>query len=138
MRRRRCLIPASGFYEWKGDVPGKKQAYHIHRPDNGLFAFAGLWEHWLGPDGSELETAAIITTDANRTIADIHNRMPVVIMPEDFETWLNTAEADAAPAATLLRPAPEDYFVAEPTIIARNNLPPRPPPASQENQPKLL
>jgi putative SOS response-associated peptidase YedK len=138
MKRRRCLIPASGFYEWKGDIPGKKQAYHIHRPDHGPFAFAGLWEHWQGPDGSELETAAIITTDANRAIADIHNRMPVVIMPEDFNAWLNANETDAATAAKLLRPAPEDYFVAEPTVIVRNAPPPRPPPAVQERQPKLL
>ena len=62
IRRRRCLIPADGFYEWEGDVPGKKRPYFIHRPDHGLMAFAGIWEHWLGPDGSELETAAIITT----------------------------------------------------------------------------
>jgi putative SOS response-associated peptidase YedK len=138
MKRRRCLIPASGFYEWKGDVPGKKQAFTIHRPAHGLFAFAGLWEHWLGPDGSELETAAIITTDANRTVADIHSRMPVVIMPEDFDTWLNVNEVDAATAAKLLRPVPDDYFVAEPTVIARNGPPPRPRPVVQEHQPKLL
>jgi putative SOS response-associated peptidase YedK len=138
MKRRRCLIPVSGFYEWKGDVPGKKQAYYIHRPDHGLFAFAGLWEHWLGPDGSELETAAIITTESNRTIADIHNRMPVVIMPEDFDTWLNASETDAAMAAKLLRPAPEDYFIAEPTVIVRNAPPPRPREVAPEGQPKLL
>ncbi|MBI3674657.1 MAG: SOS response-associated peptidase, partial [Rhizobiales bacterium] len=61
MRRRRCLIPADGFYEWAGE-PGRKQAHFFHRPDGGLFAFAGLWEHWMGPDGSELETGLIITT----------------------------------------------------------------------------
>jgi putative SOS response-associated peptidase YedK len=138
MKRRRCLIPASGFYEWKGDVPGKKQAFHIHRPDHGLFAFAGLWEHWLGSDGSEIETAAIITTDANQVVAEIHNRMPVVIMPEDFAAWLNISETETTTAAKLLRPAPDDYFVAEPTIITRNSPPPRPRPAVQEGQPKLL
>lgn len=138
MKRRRCLIPADGFYEWKGDVPGKKQPFHIHRPDHGLFAFAGLWEHWMGPDGSELETAAIITTVANRAIADIHERMPVVIMPEDFDAWLNTTETEVVTAAKLLRPAPEDYFIAEPTIVARNNPPPRERPAVPDRQPKLL
>lgn len=57
-RRRRCLIPADGFYEWQGNVPGKKIPHLIHRPDHGLFAFAGLFEHWMGPDGSELETSS--------------------------------------------------------------------------------
>ena len=88
MKRRRCLIPADGFYEWQGDVPGKKQPWFIHRPDDGLFAFAGLWEHWMGADGSEIETGVIITTAPNKTIATIHDRMPVVINPDDYETWL--------------------------------------------------
>jgi putative SOS response-associated peptidase YedK len=63
MKRRRCLIPADGFYEWEGDVPGKKQPWFIRRPDDGLFAFAGLWEYWMGADGSELESAAIVTCE---------------------------------------------------------------------------
>lgn len=120
MRRRRCLIPADGFYEWKGDVPGRKQPFHIHRPGHSLFAFAGLWEHWQGPDGSELESAAIITTEPNAPLAQIHNRMPVIIMPEDFTRWLDHEGTDAAAAATLLRPAPDDYFVFEPTVIERS------------------
>jgi len=85
MKRRRCLIPADGFYEWKGEI-GKKQAFHLHRPDEGLFAFAGLWEPWMGADGSEIETGLIITTEPNREVAAIHPRMPVVIAPEDYET----------------------------------------------------
>ncbi len=116
MNRRRCLIPADGFYEWKGDVPGKKQPFLIHRPDDGLFAFAGLWEHWMGADGSELETAAIMTCAPNRLISEIHSRMPVVIEPADFETWLLGGVAEAR---SLLRPAAEDYFVAEPAQIDR-------------------
>ena len=116
MKRRRCLIPADGFYEWLGDVPGKKVAYFIHRRDDGLFAFAGLWEHWMGADGSELETAAIITTAPNAEVAEIHDRMPVVIDPDHYETWL-TGPVDEA--AALLRPAPDGYFVLEPTVVPR-------------------
>ena len=116
MRRRRCLIPADGFYEWLGSVPGKKQPYHIHKADHGLFGFAGIWEHWMGADGSEIETAAIITTAANATIAAIHDRMPVVIMPGDFALWL---EGEVKDAVALLRPAAEEYFVCSPTVIGR-------------------
>lgn len=131
MRRRRCLIPADGFYEWQGDIPGKKQPYFVHRPDDGLFAFAGLWEHWLGSDGSEIETGVIVTTEPNAAIARIHTRMPVVIAPEDYATWLG---GEVAEAAALIRPAPDDYFVLEPTRIERT-LPPKPPaaPSGQMN-----
>lgn len=129
LRRRRCLVPADGFYEWKGEVRGRKQPFHIHRPDDGLFAFAGLWEHWLGADGSELESAAIITTAANRTLAPIHGRMPVVIEPKDHARWLDAAVA-APEAALLLKPAPDDFFVAEPTAIARSPAP-KPKPKEQ-------
>lgn len=126
IRRRRCLIPADGFYEWEGDVPGKKQPYFIHRPDHALFAFAGIWEHWMGPDGSELETAAIITTEPNALISTIHDRSPVVIHPEDFETWLRNDEIDTKDIAILMRPPPDGYFVMEPTRIQRNAPPPKP------------
>ena len=126
IRRRRCLVPADGYYEWLGDVPGKKIPYFIHRPDHGLFAFAGLWEHWLGADGSELETAAIITTAPNNVIAQIYSRMPVVIHPENFAQWLDVKNVEAEEAAQFLKPAPEDYFVFEPTVIERSPPPPKP------------
>ena len=74
MKRRRCLIPADGFYEWKGDVPGKKQPFHIHRPGHALFAFAGLWEHWQGADGSELRIRRHHHHGAQR--ADGHDPQP--------------------------------------------------------------
>ena len=133
IRRRRCLIPADGFYEWEGDIPGKKKPYFIHRPDHGLMAFAGIWEHWLGADGSELETAAIITTEANALVATIHTRSPVIIHPKDFEIWLDCADEDAEKIVPLLHPAADDYFAMEPTVIARNAPPPKPrapPPAA--------
>jgi putative SOS response-associated peptidase YedK len=126
IRRRRCLIPADGYYEWLGDVPGKKIPHFVHRPDHGLFAFAGLWEHWLGADGSELETAAIITTEPNTVIAQIYTRMPAVIQPENYAEWLDVRNVGAEEAVQFLKPAPDDYFVFEPTIIARNVPPPRP------------
>ena len=126
IRRRRCLIPADGYYEWLGDVPGKKIPYFIHRPDHGLFAFAGLWEHWLGADGSELETAAIITTAPNAVIAQIYSRMPAVIRPENFAQWLDVKTVEAEEAVQFLKPAAEDYFIFEPTVIERNSPPPKP------------
>jgi putative SOS response-associated peptidase YedK len=126
IRRRRCLIPADGYYEWKGDVPGKKVPFYFHRPDNGPFAFAGLWEHWMAADGSELETAAIITCAPNQAVAEIHDRMPVVIHPESYSQWLDVQNVDGRQAVQLLRPAPDDYFVFEPTKIERNTPPPKP------------
>ena len=126
MKRRRCLIPADGFYEWKGE-PGRKQAFFIHRADDGLFAFAGLWEDWMGADGSELESACIVTTTPNKAVADIHTRMPVVIQPEDYGRWLDVENVGAGEAAQLLVPAPDDFFVVEPTRVERRAPAPKPP-----------
>lgn len=130
MRHRRCLIPADGFYEWQGEA-GRKQAFHIHRPDNGIFAFAGIWESWMGKDGSELESAAIITTQANRVVGIIHHRMPVVVEREDWAAWLDCAHVRDAEAAKLLRPAADDYFICEKVIVPRGGKPPaeKPKPA---------
>lgn len=141
MKRRRCLMPADGFYEWKGDVPGKKQAYHVHRQDNGLFAFAGLWEQWMGADGSEIDSAVLITTTPNATLAPIHNRMPAVIAPQDFDTWLDAERIDAKEAHRLLQPANDDYFVAEPVTLARprSTVVAKPvPDLGKDEEPKLL
>ncbi len=99
MRRRRCLIPADGFYEWKRD--GDRKRPHVARPQ-GLVAFAGLWEPWMGPNGEELDTACIVTTAANRTLGSLHDRMPAVIPPEAFDLWLDCANVDAETAAALL------------------------------------
>lgn len=134
MKRRRCLVPADGFYDWSGDIPGRKQAWRFQRPDVALFGFAGLWEHWMAADGSELETAAIITTAAGLSVGHIHSREPVVIAPENFETWLT---GEVAEAAALLQPAAEDFFVAEKTIIPRGGPPPVPPAPSPAQLPLL-
>jgi putative SOS response-associated peptidase YedK len=105
LRHRRCLIPATGFYEWTGK-PGQKRP-HLFRPrDGGLFALAGLAEHWVGADGSELETMAILTTSANATMEPIHDRMPVIIAPEHFDVWLDCTTGTSKFAETLLMPPP--------------------------------
>ena len=115
MRRRRCLVPADGYYEWSGPE-GRKTPYFVQRQDQSLFALAGLWEHWMGPDGSELETAVLMTIAPNAELSAIHDRMPVIIGTEDYETWL-TGEADEA--AELIRPAPDGSFLFAPTVIGR-------------------
>ncbi|NRG19720.1 SOS response-associated peptidase [Rhizobiales bacterium] len=121
MRHRRCLIPASGFYEWKRPDGGPKQPYWIRPKDGGLVAFAGLWEEWADPDGGEIETGAILTIEANRTVGEIHNRMPVVIAPENFDDWLDVTNVTAKEAAKILKPAPEDLFEAIPVSTRVNS-----------------
>ena len=133
IRRRRCLIPADGFYEWEGDVPGKKRPYYIQKADHGLMAFAGIWEHWMSPDGSELETAAIITTEANALVATIHPRSPVVIHPEDFEAWLDCTSDNLRDVLPLMRPQADDFFVMAPTIVPRGGAAKAPPPPKPDN-----
>jgi putative SOS response-associated peptidase YedK len=109
MRRRRCLVPADGFYEWKAD--GSRKRPHFIRPrGGGPLAFAGLWECWMGPNGEEVETACIVTTTSNRALRDLHERMPVVIPEEAFDLWLDCAHVDAEVAAALITPAPDDLF----------------------------
>jgi len=119
MKRRRCLIPADGFYEWKA-VGGRKLPYFVHLKSGAPMAFAGLWENWMGPNGEEMETAAIVTTDANRTLAPIHSRMPVILAPEAFDLWLNCAEVDAQTAAALIHPAPDSLLEAYEVSTAVN------------------
>jgi putative SOS response-associated peptidase YedK len=101
LQRRRCLIPADGFYEWK--VIGRsKQPYFIHFPDDRPFAFAGLWESWEGPDNAAIESCTIITTTAGELIRPIHDRMPVILPPELFASWLDPAVQSPEKIAPLL------------------------------------
>ena len=132
MRRRRCLVPADGYYEWSGEVPGRKTCYFVQRKDEAPFAFGGLWEAWMGADGSEIETATLMTIAPNRELSAIHDRMPVIIKPEDFETWLT---GDPEEAARLIRPAPDETFVLEATTIGKAVAPPKP---KQPDQLKLF
>jgi putative SOS response-associated peptidase YedK len=121
MRHRRCLFPADGFYEWKAE-PGRRRPYYARLKSGGPLAFAGLWETWTGPDGEEMETAAIVTTAANRTLASIHHRMPVVVAPEAFDFWLDCDRVDARTAAALIAPAPEGAMVAFEVSLAVNRV----------------
>jgi putative SOS response-associated peptidase YedK len=109
MRRRRCLIPADGFYDWRAGAP--KRPYFVRpKTPSGPIAFAGLWETWTGPNGEEVDTAVIVTTKPNRTLAPIHDRMPVVVAPEAFDLWLDCARVDATMAVALITPAPESLL----------------------------
>ena len=109
MRYRRCLVPADGFYEWTGPASDKRP--HLIRPKaGGPIAFAGLWEHWQGTDGSEMESTTIITTSPNRTMAAIHDRMPVILQPDLFDAWLDVRDVTATSAAAFLQPAPDDLL----------------------------
>jgi putative SOS response-associated peptidase YedK len=119
VKRRRCLIPADGFYEWKAAGP-RKQPYYVRAKSGAPLAFAGLWETWTGPNGEEMETAAIVTTRANRTLAPIHERMPVVVPPEAFDLWLDCAKVDAETAAALIAPAADDLLEAYEVSTAVN------------------
>src|SRR5262245_50642107 len=105
IKRRRCLFPADGFYEWKRDGE-RKQPWFVRLKSGQPMAFAGLWETWMGPNGEEQETAAIVTTTASRSIAHIHDRMPVIVPPEAFDFWLDP-QVDGETAAALLTPAPD-------------------------------
>jgi putative SOS response-associated peptidase YedK len=112
-RHRRCLIPADAFYEWRTE--GKhKIPYRLRRPNGALFAIAGLWEPYAHANGSEIDTATIVTTDANGTVSALHNRMPVILQPEQFALWLESESHPLEEALALVRPAPDDFFVIEP------------------------
>jgi putative SOS response-associated peptidase YedK len=114
-KRRRCLIPASGFYEWQKQ--GKTKQPIFITPVNGgttstnrqVFALAGLWESWSGADGSELETCTIVTTTPNELIVPIHNRMPVIVAPEEYDTWLY-GEPEPSLGLHLIRPYPSELM----------------------------
>lgn len=102
-RLRRCIVPTTGFFEWTGEA-GRKQAYAITMPERPLFAFAGLWEWWKGPEGTAVETFTIVTTDANETVGTIHDRMPVILPEAAYDRWLFGTAEDAR---SLLQPSAE-------------------------------
>lgn len=118
-RQRRCLIPADGFYEWKTQSSGK-QPYYIRFKNKDLFAFAGLWEHWESKTGEIVESCTIIVTNANERISSIHDRMPVILHPSDYETWLSTP-ANPDHLGALLKPYPAHQMTAYPVGHGVNN-----------------
>jgi len=119
-RRRRCLVPADGFYEWRR-TPGRKQPYYIRFRDGRPFSIASLWERWEGPDGSVLESCALITTAANDAVSPIHDRMPVILAPKDYDLWLDPAVEAKEALLPLMCPFPSEEMAAFPVRIQVNN-----------------
>jgi putative SOS response-associated peptidase YedK len=122
LRKKRCLIPADGFYEWRA-VPGQKtkQPYFIRVRDVPVFAFAGLWEHWINPQGTRMDTCTIITTDANELMRQIHTRMPVILDPADYACWLDRDRQDPQEALPLLKPFPAEKMQLVPVSTLVNS-----------------
>ena len=117
-KKRRLLIPATGFYEWKKEG-NSKQPYYIYRRDNQPFSLAGLWERWE-KGTAPLETFTILTTEPNDLVAALHNRMPVIIPPAEYERWLDPA-VPPQELAPLLAPYPADELAARPVSRLVNN-----------------
>ncbi len=116
LRHRRCLVPADAFYEWTGK-PGAKQPHMIRDREGQLMGLAGIWEHWLGPDGSEVESMAILTTAANREMQAVHDRMPVILPKEAFDLWLDCRPGSSLPVQDLLQPAADGSLIL--TAVSR-------------------
>jgi putative SOS response-associated peptidase YedK len=110
---RRCLVPASGFYEWQ-QRNGAKQPYYIYPAGGPVLGLAGLWERWVHPDGSEIQSCTILTTTPSGDVANLHNRMPLILDPADYGAWLASDGANLDELQHLLRPAPEGMLAAEP------------------------
>lgn len=130
-RKRRCIVPADGFYEWM-KVSGHKtnQPYFVHRRDHEPIAFAGLWEEWKGPErdsAQRLRSATILTTEANELMAPIHHRMPVILPPSAWDQWLDPTDADLDTLGRFLVPAPPHILTLHPVSTdvgnVRNNRP---------------
>jgi len=117
-RNHRCLVLADGFYEWQKTGNGK-QPYYIRMEDDSPFAFAGLWESWQ--NSRDIRSSTIITTDANDVVSPIHNRMPVILHPEDYELWLDPDFDEKEPLTTLLKPYPAEAMEAYPVSRSVNS-----------------
>lgn len=107
LRNQRCIVPASGYYEWMKGEDGKRQPYYITQADDAPMAFAGLYSTWMGPEGEEIDTAAIVTVEPNLEIASVYDRMPAILRGEEVvDRWLNTRDVDAREAQQLASPPP--------------------------------
>lgn len=119
-RRRRCLIPVDGFYEWRREGKSKVPHWFSLRSQE-LFAFAGMWEKWQAPDGTAVETCATLTTTPNDLMATIHDRMPVILKPSDYDVWLDPQVDDVNALSSLLVPYPAEEMQAEQVSDVINN-----------------
>ena len=128
-KKRRCLVPADAFYEWKRFDAKTKQPYAIALKSGEPYAFAGLWESWRPKEGDPLETFTILTTDPNELMQSIHNRMPVILEPRDYNRWLDSANPQTPPV-DLLRPFPAEKMLDWPVTDRVGNV--------RNNDPELL
>jgi putative SOS response-associated peptidase YedK len=119
-KKRRCIIPADGFYEWQR-TEGKKQPFFFRMRDERPFGFAGLWERWEGEGGQAINSCTILTTEANDVLRPVHDRMPVILQPDDYEVWLDGDERKQEFVKELLRPYPAREMVAYPVGTAINS-----------------
>jgi putative SOS response-associated peptidase YedK len=119
-KRRRCIIPVDGFYEWQR-TGGRKQPFYFHFKDDRLFGFAGLWEKWRTPEGESLETCSILTTEANEVLKPVHERMPVILHPEAYDLWLDEDVRKQDLRKELLCPYPTSEMTAYPVSVAINS-----------------
>jgi len=127
-RRRRCLLPADGFYEWKKGPP-PRQPFFFHMKDGKPFAFAGLWERWESPEGTAIESCTMLTTTPNDLVATVHDRMPVILGADRYATWLDPAAADVDALQSLIVPFPADRMDGYPVSRAVGNV--------RKNEPSL-
>lgn len=147
--KRRCLVPMDGFYEWRKDEAGGRQAYAVALTSGEPMAVAGLWEGWKSPEGEWLKTFTVITTDANAKQALVHHRMPVILPPETWDAWLGAEAAEPAELLDLLVPCPEEELAIWPVdnrvgrvaendarLLARDPLA-QPPPELDDPPPDL-
>jgi putative SOS response-associated peptidase YedK len=119
-KKRRCIIPADGFYEWQR-TNGKKQPYFFRMQDEHPFGFAGLWEKWKATDGQVLETCTILTTEANEVLQPVHDRMPVILHSDDYDQWLDADLRKLDLLMELLRPYPSAGMISYPVSTQVNN-----------------
>ena len=121
-RRRRCLILADGFYEWSKPVSGgTKTPYYFTLKNHRPFAFAGLWDIWISPDGDSLKSACILTTSPNQTVKAVHDRMPVILNPADYPIWLDPQEDKLDQFQSLLKPYPDELMDSYPVSTYVNS-----------------
>lgn len=120
-RYRRCLIPASGFYEWQDTGGRVKQPWYFHSRDHSPLAMAGLWDAWQSPDGSLVYSCTILTTQANPDVSPIHNRMPVLLPPSAWDLWLSSGDANLAAFLPFFAPPPAGTLTRYPVSTLVNN-----------------
>jgi putative SOS response-associated peptidase YedK len=119
-KKRRCIIPADGFYEWQ-KTEGRKQPFFFQMHDERPFGFAGLWERWQGSAGQLIESCTILTTEANEALRPVHDRMPVILHSDDYELWLDEDVRQRERLKDLLRPFPSSEMMSHPVSAAINS-----------------